>query len=390
MRYLLLLVFFTFFANQAILAQCKDCYENPFLGVYSNGISKKKSKQLQFDNSEGSYVTGIIGNTAAERAALQPFDYIYGVNEYRTDNGRTLTSLLRKFDPGDEVVIHFYRNGKKQKVNTILGTRSDAEYNKRGKKEDPFLGVEQRGRNDDYDFFGVKVNVVSNSTAKSIGLENGDIITHINGFPIIDWTDLGTAIDMTTVGNQMTITYRRDGRKASGSSMIKSLADTKYNDSNSSTSKSYTYSYESDDGKSTRVDVWTNNDSYEEAFDSSRDLDGIKVALEDISSGDARQLNDNSRMSLPRNSDLSINDLSLTPNENMGHFDLTFSLPSKGETIIDIYNKEGRSIYNYDLGSFSGDFEDRVDLAQNGTGTYYLKITQGNKGLTKAVNLSRN
>ncbi len=389
MRYLLLLVFLTFCINQDLVAQCKDCYETPFLGVYSNGISKKKSKLLQFDNSEGSYVTGIIGNTAAERAALQPFDYIYGVNEYRTDNGRSLTSLLKKFDPGDEVVIHFYRNGEKQKVNTVLGTRSDAEYNKRGKREDPFLGVEQRQRNDDQDFFGVKVNVVSNSTAKSIGLENGDIITHINGFPIIDWTDLGTAIDMTTVGNQMAITYRRDGRKTTGASEIKSLAATKYNDHDSNNTKSYSYSYNSDEGQSTRVDVWTNNDSFEEESNG-RDLDGMKVSLDDISSGDARQLNDNSRMTLPRNSDLSINDLSLTPNENMGHFDLTFSLASKGETIIDIYNKDGRSIYNYDLGSFSGDFEDSVDLAQNGTGTYYLKISQGNKHLAKAVNLSRN
>lgn len=391
MRYLLLLVFLTFFTNQDILAQCKDCFETPFLGVYSNGISKKKSRQLQFDNSEGSYVTGIIGNTAAERATLQPFDYIYGVNEYRTDNGRSLTSILRKFDPGDEVVIHFFRNGKKQKRNTILGTRSDAEYNERSKREDPFLGVEQRQRNDDQDFFGVKVNVVSKSTAKSIGLENGDIITHIDGFPIIDWTDLGTAIDMTTVGNDMTITYWRDGQKATGTSEIKSLAETKYKDSASSSSSSnYSYSYSSDDGQSTRVEVWTNNDTNNEGFNSSRDVEGMKVALADISSGEARQLNDNNNLKLPRNNDLSVNDLTLTPNENMGHFDLTFSLPSKGETAIDVYNQDGRSIYHYELGSFSGDFEDRVDLAQNGTGTYYLKITQGNKGVAKAVNLSRN
>lgn len=391
MRYLFFLFFFSFFINQDISAQCKDCFETPFLGVYSNGISKKKSNQLQFDNSEGSYVTGIIGNTAAERAALQPFDYIYGVNGYRTDHGRSLTSILRKFDPGDEVEIHFYRNGKKQKVKTRLGVRSDAEYKKRSKREDPFLGVEQRQRNSDNDFFGVKVNVVSKSTAKGAGLENGDVITHINGFPIIDWTDLGTAIDMMTVGNQMTLSYVRDGRKYSGAGEIKSLAETKYNDydNDDNNNRNYSYNYKSDKGETTRVEVWTNNSDDNDDVDS-RDLDGMSVSLEDISSADIRQLNDNSRVDLPRNSDLSINDLSFTPNENMGHFDLTFSLPSTGETVIDIYNGEGRSIYNYELGSFSGEFEDRVDLAQNGTGTYYLKIVQGNKGLTKAVNLTRN
>lgn len=386
MRYLLLLVFLTFLSNESISAQCKDCYETPFLGVYSNGITKKKSKQLQFDNSEGSYVTGIIGNTAAERAALQPFDYIYGINGYRTDNGRSLTSILKKFDPGDEVVVHFYRNGKKQQKNTILGTRSDAEYNKRSKREDPFLGVEQRGRDSDDDFFGVKVNIVSKSTAKGIGLENGDIITHINGFPIIDWTDLGTAIDMMTVGNETTITYVRGGRKSTSSGKIKSLAETKYNDYNSNSKKNYSYSYKSDGGKSTRVEVWTNSDTDSEELNS-RDLDGMQVSLADISSGDIRQLSD---LDLPQNNDLSVDGLTFTPNKNMGHFDLIFSLSSKGETVIDIFNDKGRSIYNYDLGSFSGDFEDRIDLAQNGTGTYYLKIVQGNKGLAKAVNLSKN
>ncbi len=387
MRFSILVVFLTLFFNQDSFAQCKDCFETPFLGVYSNGISKHKSRQLQFDNSEGSYVTGIIGNTAAERAGLQAFDYIYGINGYRTNHDRSLTSILKKFDPGDEVEVHFYRNGEKQQVITRLGARSDAEYNKRNKREDPFLGVEQRHRDADEDFFGVKVRVVNQSTAKAIGLESGDVITHINNFPIIDWTDLGTAIDMSTVGNQMTIAYIRDGRKFTGSGIIQSYAETKDNDYGDS--QNYTIDNHTNNRQLTKVEVWTNN---KENYDgtNSRNLDGIAVVLEDISTTAIRHLNDNHRVRLPKNNDLSVNGLTVTPNENMGYFDLTFSLPSKGATLVELFNADGRSIYNYDLGNFGGDFEDRVDLAQNGTGTYYLKIIQGNKGMTKAVVLSRN
>ena len=389
MRFSLLLVLLTLLINQDGFAQCKDCYETPFLGVYSNGISKHKSRQLQFENSEGSYVTGIIGNTAAERAGLQAFDYIYGINGYRTKHDRSLTSILKKFDPGDEVEIHFYRNGKKQQVITRLGVRSDAEYNKRNTREDPFLGVEQRHRDSDEDFFGVKVRVVNQSTAKAIGLESGDVITHINNFPIIDWTDLGTAIDMSTVGNQMTITYIRDGRKLNGSGIIQSYAETKNNDHSRSHSENYTIDNRTNNKQSTKVEVWT-NDKADYDGTNNRNLEGITVVLEDISTTVIRQLNDKQRVRLPQNNDLAVNALTVTPNENMGYFDLTFSLPSKGATLVELFNAEGRSIYNYDLGNFGGDFEDRVDLAQNGTGTYYLTIIQENKGVTKAVVLSRN
>jgi len=210
MRYLILFCLLGLFTSQNLQAQCDDCYETPFLGVYSNGISKNKARKLNFENSEGSYVTGIIGNTAAEKAGLQP---------------------------------HYYRNGKKQQKKARLGKRSDAEYNKRSKREDPFLGVEQSNRNWDESVFGVRINVVDNSTAKSIGLEDGDLITHINGFPILDWTDMGTAIDMMEVGNQMEVTYerKRETRKSSGT--IKSLADTKYKAS---------YSYADSDNRNTK------------------------------------------------------------------------------------------------------------------------------------------
>lgn len=402
MRYLILFCLLTIFDSQNLQAQCDDCYETPFLGVYSNGISRNKAKKLQFENSEGSYVTGVIGNTAAEKAGIQPFDYIFGIDEYRTDNGRSLTYILKKYDPRDEVTLHYYRNSKKQQKKVRLGKRSDAEYNKRSKKEDPFLGVEQSSRNWDESTFGVRVNIVDNSTASSIGLDDGDLITHINGFPILDWTDMGTAIDMMEVGNQMEVTYERKGQTRKSTGAIKSLADTKYNSSysyNSSDSdnrrkksgkSSYSYSYDSEGGKKTRVEVWTKTDS-DNDYDQpeTRDVAGMQVDLADISSMTINQLNERYDLTLPTRNNLSISGLAITPNAKKGQFDLKFDIGSKGNTIVDIYNEEGRNIYNYELDNFSGDFEDTVDLAQNGTGNYYLIIRQDAKSTSKTLNLSK-
>ncbi len=393
MRYIILFCFLTLFSSEYLLAQCNDCYETPFLGVYSNGISRNKAKKLQFKNSEGSYVTGIIGNTAAAKAGLQPFDYIFGIDEYRTDHGRSLTYILKKYDPRDEVTIHYYRNGEKQQKKIRLGKRSDAEYNKRGKREDPFLGVEQSNRDWDESTFGVRVNIVDNSTAGSIGLEDGDLITHINGFPILDWTDMGTAIDMMEVGNQMNVTYVRKGQIRNSNGAIKSLADTKYNNSYSNSRNTNTNkNYNSKDGKNTKVEVWTKDKSGSSDYydlPETRDVGGMQVRIGDLSNSTITQLNNRYELELSTRNNLSISGLSLVPNAKKGQFDLKFDLASKGNTIVDIYNGEGRNIYNYELDNFSGDFEDTVDLAQNGEGAYYLIIRQDGKSIGKTLNLSR-
>lgn len=375
-----------------LFAQCDDCYETPFLGVYSNGISEKKARLLDFDNSEGSYVTGVIGNTAAEKAGLQAFDYIYGIDEYRTDRGRSLTGILRKYEPGDEVVVHYYRKGDKYTKKVRLGTRSEAKYNKRSKREDPFLGIQQRSKSWDDDAFGVKVDVVRNSTAESMGLEDGDVISHINGFPVLDWTDVGSAIDMMIVGKTMKVTYTRAGEKRTGAGIIKSLAETKYNSYSDSdwkskdkykSKKSYSYSYDADDHKSSRsVTVWSSDDDDRDYGTRSRDVADMEVNVKDISD------NLPANLKISSNNSLSINGLNLSPNDENGQFNMQFKLSSKGETVVDIYNSAGRNIYNYELGDFSGDFEDTVDLAQNGAGTYYLRIKQGGKSVTKELILS--
>lgn len=395
MKYLILLLSFAFLSPDSILAQCYNCDSDAFLGVYSNGISKRKAKKLNFENTEGSYVTGVISNTAAKEAGLQPFDYVYGVDDYRTNYDRSLTDILRKYEPGDKVVIHFYRNGKTERRNTKLGKRSDAKYKERSKKEDPFLGVEQISNYSNSDIEGVKVNVVSNSTASSIGLEDKDIITHINGFPILDWTDMGSAIDMMVVGEKMEVSYLRDGRKGTVSGNVKSLAETKYN------SNSYSYSYNDDNGnKTSHITTHTTShtttqyDSDNENLSNgtgglSRDVSSMKVEMEDLTQNESQRMKSDYNIDMPVSNNLSIQALTIAPNPNMGMFELTFELASKGNTAINIYNADGRNIYNYDLGSFSGAFEDQIDIAQNGAGTYFLQIQQGNKSMVKKIVLVR-
>jgi membrane-associated protease RseP (regulator of RpoE activity) len=366
-------------------AQCSGC--DAFLGIYTNNISKSKAEKLDFEYKNGSYVSGIIGNTAAEKAGLQPFDYIYGIDEYRTNSGRSLTSILNKYESGDEVVIHFYRNGKQQSKELRLGSRSDSRKSKRKKTEDPFLGVEQMYKDKDHRVDGVRVNVIKNSSAEAMGLEDEDIITHINGFPILDWQDMGTAIDMMEVGQTMKVNFVRNSERNSLSGEIKSLAATKYksysNSDSDSDSDAFDFDFDSDNDNKNRKN-WSFKGSDNASEIKRQDISDFRAQLSDNISRSAL-----SKANLSSDNNLNVNNLKLSANDKANQFELTFNLPTSGTTSVNIFNEQGRNIYNYDLGKFSGAFEDTIDIAQNGTGAYYLEIKQDNKSLVKKIELDK-
>ena len=343
--------------------------EGAFLGVYSDGVSAEKAEKLGSDNPYGSYVTSVIGNTAAEKAGLLPFDYIYGIDEYRTGAEQNLIAILRLYKPNDEATVYFIRQGKKKKIETTFGRRSDARPIKRSECEDPFLGVSQTGKSS---LSGVRVNIVENSTAAKIGMPNGAVITHINGYRIYDWTDMSIAIDMLKIGEMITVDYFQEGNNQTASGPIKSYCETK-----SRTNTLFDWDFDFDFNKRKEK-----NETY-----TRRDVAGMQIEVSPIPSSEAAALKTKIKHDLGSKDNLSIEDLTMMAQSESGLFRLQFELPNRGETDIRIYNNSGRAIYEYDLGSFSGKFNDDINLAQNGPGNYYLWIRQGSKTLSRKITL---
>lgn len=332
---------------------------NAFLGIYSESPSAKKAERLGFENPYGSYVTGILENSAAENAGLQAFDYVYGIDQYRVGENQSLTSILRKYQPGEEVTIHIIRRGKEMSFPTTLGIRSEARKRDRSRCEDPFFGVQPNDRSAENQ--GVRINVVDESTAQSLGLSDGDIITRINGFPMIDWGDIGTAVDMLEVGEDITVDFLRGGQSRKLSGKIRSYCDT-YGEQ-----RSWNFRFWEDDEEAERTDV--------------------SISVEDLNAAGIRDVNDNLELELPTDNRLNIKDLVLdseTPDQTLR---LQFELPQRGDTQILIYNDNGRQVYNYDLGSFSGEFTDEIGLSGLQASTYYLHVRQGKDNLVQKIQL---
>ncbi|MBK8706416.1 MAG: T9SS type A sorting domain-containing protein [Saprospiraceae bacterium] len=114
-------------------------------------------------------------------------------------------------------------------------------------------------------------------------------------------------------------------------------------------------------------------------------VDEVNVALQDMPEEESTQLKQRYGIDMTVSSNLAVENLQLHPNTSMGMFKLQFKLPTSGETSIRVFNGAGRLIYDYDLGMFSGDFSDEIDISQNGAGNYYLDIRQGEKRLSKKI-----
>lgn len=346
-----------------------------FLGIYSNTLSREKAKKLGLDNYYGSYVTGVIGNTAAERASIKPFDYIYGIDEYRTGARQNLGTILSKYEPGDRARVYYIRKGSDRSANVTFGSRSEAVYKEVDKCDEPFFGVSgdhSRSWNK-----GVPVQVIAKSTAESLGMEDRDVILTINDFPIIDWDDISTAIDNMSVGENIKVTYMRDNREMTGIQAIKSYCETK------GLSGIDQFNFGDREIVVTGIDRSNSNRTFKAV-----DFTNVVVNVQEISQEESSKLRSVGGVRLDNNT-LQVNNLELAPNPQKGLFHLRFDLPSRGSTRVQIFNDTGRNIYDYDLGNYSGAFEDEVDISQNGNADYFLTVSQNNRVMAKKIVLTK-
>ncbi len=346
------------------------------LGVESNHISKSKAKALGFKSKNGAYVTEVIENTAAERNGIQPFDYLIGMNDKEFSENWSFSHAMHATKAGEQATFQLVRNGQEMSIPVTLGKQSDAIYRKISKQEEPFLGVKQDHYNWKENVPGVKVKIVNNSAAQKMGLQDDDIITSINGQRIIDWHDLGTAVDNMSPGDMAAIEYLRDGTTAQAKAPISSYAAT-YPSTNKHHSNKNTPAQNNNNS--------VTNDSEEESSIDNSILADLEIDMEDVSQEEADDMKEKVGVDMPIVNNLEIEQLNIFPNPTNGLFNITFDLPNEGETTVRVFNGVGRLLYQNDMPQFKGKFQDRIDLSNSPKGIYFLEIRQGAQSISKKV-----
>ena len=332
-----------------------------FLGIEIAPLSKEKAQKLGFANPYGSYVKRVIPRTSAEKAKLLPFDYIYGIDEYRVNEDRKLGYILSQFYIGDKATIYLIRKGKQMQLPVVFIKSENTYTIEEDKCKSPFFGIEPNHSAPTSQ--GIRISVISNSTAKAIGVTNKDIILQINGHSMIDWVDISTAIDAMKVGQVIKVKYVRNGVACYAEGPIKSFCDTKL--------------FQSAQPKAsiTGQNQWNPKKM-------------VSVSIAQPSTTEVQRINRNTDLALPLRNTLELIKLEVNTQSPEGTFPMRFQLSKSSPIVVRIYNASGRIVYDYELKAFNGSFEDAIDISENGKGDYYLVIKQETKANLQRITLS--
>lgn len=166
------------------------------------------------DTADGVTVGEVAAESPAEAAGLQAGDVIESVDGTAVGTARELVEAIAEHQPGDEVVLSVARDGESSDYTVTLGTRP-ADLDLQPQPVKPDNGFQFRGK---LDLLGLEAEATSEglliqsideaSPFYSAGLEEGDLITGINGQ---SWDDLmpGGMLPLFRSDEPLTLTVMR-------------------------------------------------------------------------------------------------------------------------------------------------------------------------------------
>ena len=191
---------------------------------------------------------------------------------------------------------------------------------------------------------GVRIeDVIEGSPAEKAGLQAGDLLLALDGQPVHNPSEVGDYILTKKPGDQVTITYLREGRQAE---TTVTLAD----------SKKFSHGvffYHDDDGD----------------FDFDFDFDGGEGHSDE--EGFFRQ-------------NLELKTFEASPNPTRGVLKVRFEAEPT-PTVLTLTDPSGRFHYRQVIKNFDGSYDGEINLEGAPKGVLYLTIRQGNRSFTEGV-----
>lgn len=338
----------------------------PFLGITSSEQTSDK----------GVVVGEIVPGSAAEKAGLMPGDIITSIAGTKLSDFEQLTQEIKKHKPQEDVTITYQRAGVENTVTAKLGQKEGNQFRFPGgtfdfddlkwegdnnpqirkfKMNPDFrindsedsrkaqLGVMVENNNDD----GVVItNVIEGTAAYHGGLRKGDTIQKINKKRITSADQLVETINSMSPGDEIKIDFTRNGKKKSAELV---LGKRKVNND---------FGFGPETNNKTRKTYIFKNGEKDLSFDS----DAPELKLEN---------------------------LEIFPNPSEGKLNIKFSAPAKDEVTIKILNVEGKEVFKDNLNSSTGQFEKTIELKNNKSGVYIIRIEQDGKMTTEKIILNK-
>ena len=98
----------------------KGYFARPYLGIGIENINTTIAKRYNLSVEWGGYVTEVATGSPAAKAGLRVQDIVTRIGDIEITEKNTYLNALFAYQPGDEVIIEFYRNNQKMSVSVVL------------------------------------------------------------------------------------------------------------------------------------------------------------------------------------------------------------------------------------------------------------------------------
>lgn len=171
--------------------------QRAFLGISypMEGLSDEDRKKEGIKDGDGVYVIDVTDGGAAKAAGLQKGDFLNKLNGVSVNSGPELQEQIVNYKPGDKVAITYTRDGKEHVVNVVMknkiGNTSVVKTSSMIEKLGAdFDNVDKKTAASNEISGGVVVKKIRDGAIKNSRLQEGFIITSINGTEVKNLEDM--------------------------------------------------------------------------------------------------------------------------------------------------------------------------------------------------------
>ncbi|MEM9424788.1 MAG: trypsin-like peptidase domain-containing protein, partial [Spirochaetota bacterium] len=186
-------------------------------------IAEEVLGPLGLYGKRGSFVSGVYSDSPAGKAGILPGDFIIELDGKPIESSEELTFAVGMLRPGQKINLQLLRGGKQRQISVVLGERKPEEELAKGLANNwPGISVlplsegirkqlKRISRLASEENTGLLVlNVLPESAMEVVGIQEGDVITEINGAKVHTLAEFYRELNKSNAKNTV-FTYKRKG-----------------------------------------------------------------------------------------------------------------------------------------------------------------------------------
>lgn len=103
-----------------------DAADEPYFGLYLEDLTFPKAQELNYPESYGVLISGVVKDSPAWQYRLREDDIIMQINGKEVTNYATFEKLRKGLRSGDQIAMTIFRDGKVESLDMTIGTRGES------------------------------------------------------------------------------------------------------------------------------------------------------------------------------------------------------------------------------------------------------------------------